>query len=334
MRPATSAAIWRWSPRSSARRRAEVEAVLTILQGFDPPGVCARNLPECLAIQLKERDRFDPAMQALVAHLDLLAQARSGGVAQALRRERRRSDRHDRTKSASSTRSPAWRSGRPWCSRSCRMCSCAPGRDGGFIIELNSDTLPKVLVNQSYSRRSRQDREERQGQDLPRRLPADRDLADPRARSARQDHPESLDRDRAPAGCFLRARRPAPAPAQSQDHRGCHRHARIDGLARHRQQVHGDQPRHLRAEVFLHFGDRGGGRRRGAFGGSRAPSHQAADRCRKPARRAVRRHHRGKAARGRHRHRAANRRKVSRGDAHPSSVQRRREKQTAMGHAP
>ena len=55
---------------------AEVEAVLAILQSFDPAGVCARNLAECLAIQLKERDRFDPAMQALVAHLDLLAQAR------------------------------------------------------------------------------------------------------------------------------------------------------------------------------------------------------------------------------------------------------------------
>ena len=52
---------------------AEVEAVLAIVQSFDPPGVCARNLTECLAIQLKERDRFDPAMAALVGRLDLLA---------------------------------------------------------------------------------------------------------------------------------------------------------------------------------------------------------------------------------------------------------------------
>ena len=52
---------------------AEVEAVLGIVQGFDPPGVCARNLTECLSIQLRERDRFDPAMQALVGRLDLLA---------------------------------------------------------------------------------------------------------------------------------------------------------------------------------------------------------------------------------------------------------------------
>src|SRR3954451_24040826 len=41
---------------------AEVEVVLDIVQGFDPPGVCARNLTECLALQLKERNRFDPAM--------------------------------------------------------------------------------------------------------------------------------------------------------------------------------------------------------------------------------------------------------------------------------
>ena len=44
----------------------EVEAVLGILQSFEPAGICARDLAECLAIQLKERDRFDPAMQALI----------------------------------------------------------------------------------------------------------------------------------------------------------------------------------------------------------------------------------------------------------------------------
>ncbi len=53
--------------------REDVEAVLSVLQKFDPPGVCARNLSECLAIQLRERDRYDPAMQALVENLDLLA---------------------------------------------------------------------------------------------------------------------------------------------------------------------------------------------------------------------------------------------------------------------
>ena len=51
----------------------EVEAVLGILQTFDPTGICARDLAECLALQLKERDRFDPAMQALILRLDLVA---------------------------------------------------------------------------------------------------------------------------------------------------------------------------------------------------------------------------------------------------------------------
>ena len=49
----------------------EIEAVLAVLQSFDPPGICARDLAECLAIQLKERDRYDPAMQALITRLDL-----------------------------------------------------------------------------------------------------------------------------------------------------------------------------------------------------------------------------------------------------------------------
>ncbi len=51
----------------------DVERVLLVLQTFDPPGVCARNLAECLAIQLKERNRYDPFMERLLANLDLIA---------------------------------------------------------------------------------------------------------------------------------------------------------------------------------------------------------------------------------------------------------------------
>src|SRR3546814_14952360 len=50
-----------------------VEAVLALLQDFEPTGIFARSLAECLALQLKERDRYDPAMPTLVEHLDLLA---------------------------------------------------------------------------------------------------------------------------------------------------------------------------------------------------------------------------------------------------------------------
>lgn len=51
----------------------EVERVLLLVQTFSPTGVAARDLAECLAIQLRERDRLDPAMAALLARLDLVA---------------------------------------------------------------------------------------------------------------------------------------------------------------------------------------------------------------------------------------------------------------------
>ena len=51
----------------------EIESVLVTLQTFDPAGICARDLPECLALQLKEKNRFDPFMERLIANLDLIA---------------------------------------------------------------------------------------------------------------------------------------------------------------------------------------------------------------------------------------------------------------------
>ena len=54
---------------------AETQAALDIVQRFEPSGVGARDLAECLAIQLRERDRFDPAMQIFVANLPLVAKA-------------------------------------------------------------------------------------------------------------------------------------------------------------------------------------------------------------------------------------------------------------------
>ncbi len=52
---------------------ADVEAILAIIQQSEPIGVGARTLTECLALQLKDKDRYDPAMAALVDNLDLLA---------------------------------------------------------------------------------------------------------------------------------------------------------------------------------------------------------------------------------------------------------------------
>src|SRR3546814_4697788 len=52
---------------------AEVEAVLGRIQTFDPTGVGARDLAECIALQAKEADRYDPCMARLIEHLDLVA---------------------------------------------------------------------------------------------------------------------------------------------------------------------------------------------------------------------------------------------------------------------
>jgi RNA polymerase sigma-54 factor len=128
---------------------ARVEAVLALLQTFNPPGVCARNLAECLANQLKERDRFDPAMQALVAHLDLLAKRdlaalrRCCGVGDEdlvdMIAEIRRLDPKPGIRFGSTVVQPV-----------IPDVFVRPAPDGSWMIELSSDTLPKVLVNQAY----------------------------------------------------------------------------------------------------------------------------------------------------------------------------------------
>ena len=50
-----------------------VEDTLAQVQEFDPVGVFARDLRECLALQLKDLDRLDPAMAALLDNLDMVA---------------------------------------------------------------------------------------------------------------------------------------------------------------------------------------------------------------------------------------------------------------------
>ena len=206
--------------------RADVEAVLAILQTLDPPGVCARNLTECLAIQLKERDRFDPAMQTLVEHLDLLAKRDLA----ALRRLCGVND-EDLADMIAEIRNlnpkPGLAFGSTMVQPIVPDVFVRAASDGTWQVELNSDTLPKVLINQRYYAQVSKTTHNDKRQELPRRLPADRDLAGARARSARQDHPQSVERDRAPAGRLLRQGRAAFAAAQSQDRRRRHRHARV-----------------------------------------------------------------------------------------------------------
>jgi len=128
---------------------AEIESVLTVLQTFDPPGICARDLAECLTIQLRERNRYDPAMQALIARLDLVARrdfpalkkicaVGDEDLADMIAELRRLNPK------------PGLAFGSAIVQPIVPDVFVRPAPDGAWLVELNSDTLPKVLVNQTY----------------------------------------------------------------------------------------------------------------------------------------------------------------------------------------
>jgi len=130
-------------------QRHDVELVLAVLQTFDPPGVCARSLTECLAIQLKDRNRYDPAMQALVEHLDLVAKRDLAG----LRRlcgvtEEDLADMIIEIRTLNPK--PGLTFGSTMVQPIVPDVFVRPALDGTWQVELNSDTLPKVLINQRY----------------------------------------------------------------------------------------------------------------------------------------------------------------------------------------
>ncbi|MGA7546491.1 MAG: RNA polymerase factor sigma-54 [Methyloceanibacter sp.] len=126
-----------------------VEATLAVMQGFEPCGVFARNLRECLTLQLKELDRYDPAMAALIENLNLLAVHDMA----ALKRICRVSDEDlcDMVQEVKRLNpKPGLKYGTSPTQAIVPDVLVRTLPDGSFHVELNSDTLPKVLVNQSY----------------------------------------------------------------------------------------------------------------------------------------------------------------------------------------
>lgn len=127
----------------------DVTDVLRVLHTFDPAGICARSLSECLAIQLREQDRYDPAMRALVEHLDLLAKRDIGAL-----RKICGVDDDDLSDMIGEIRrldpKPGLKFGASRTQTVVPDVYVRPAPDGGWLVELNSDTLPKVLVNQVY----------------------------------------------------------------------------------------------------------------------------------------------------------------------------------------
>jgi RNA polymerase sigma-54 factor len=128
---------------------ARVEAVLARLQGFEPVGVFARSVPECLAIQLKDRNRFDPAMAALLDNLELLARRDLAGLKRACG-----VDDEDLREMIGEIRSLTPRPGAAFGGEPVQPVVpdvfVREGSQGDWRVELNSDTLPRLLVDQRY----------------------------------------------------------------------------------------------------------------------------------------------------------------------------------------
>ncbi|MEE2689378.1 MAG: RNA polymerase factor sigma-54 [Pseudomonadota bacterium] len=126
-----------------------VKSVLCRLQEFDPPGVFARSLKECLTLQLQDKGRLGSAMELLVDNLELLGNRDKAGLLKicgvdeqelmAMVAEIRALD----PKPASSYREEAVQSVTP-------DILMQPHPDGGWNLELNQETLPRVLVNNQY----------------------------------------------------------------------------------------------------------------------------------------------------------------------------------------
>ena len=131
---------------------AEVEQVLKVLKTFDPTGVFAANLQECLALQLQERNRYDPAMETLIMHLPLVAKRDFAALRQLCKVNL--DDLHDMV---AELRQLNPRPGHAFGSDP--VVPVVPdilvraGQDGSWLIELNSETLPRVLVNNPYAAR-------------------------------------------------------------------------------------------------------------------------------------------------------------------------------------
>jgi RNA polymerase sigma-54 factor len=126
-----------------------VEDVLSLVQSFDPAGVAARSLGECLALQLKEQNRFDPQIAKLIDHLDLLAQHNLSALRRAIGVDMDElADMIQELKALNPK--PGLRFGTVQVQPVVPDVLVRAAKDGSWIVELNNETLPRVLVNRSY----------------------------------------------------------------------------------------------------------------------------------------------------------------------------------------
>lgn len=127
----------------------DIEAVLRILQCCDPIGVFSRSLAECLRLQLREKNRLDPVMEKLLSHLDLMA---SGDIAklQKVCGEDQETVRDMLAEIKSLDPKPGSRFSAEMVQVMIPDVFVKPDHKGGWEVELNNETLPRVLLNRRY----------------------------------------------------------------------------------------------------------------------------------------------------------------------------------------
>ncbi|HEY8950451.1 MAG TPA: RNA polymerase factor sigma-54 [Rhizomicrobium sp.] len=129
--------------------RQTVEEVLKVIQGFEPTGVGARDLAECLALQLKELGRLDPIMQAFLANLELVAKREISKLCELCG-----CDAEDISDMIAEIRGLTPKPGLAFGSEPVQPVVpdvfVRESNDGGWHVELNADTLPRLLVNSRY----------------------------------------------------------------------------------------------------------------------------------------------------------------------------------------
>ena len=127
----------------------DIVPVLERLQTVDPPGMFARDLKECLALQLKEKGRLDSIMQTFLDNLELLAKRDLKGLMKVCG-----TDEEDIQDMVMEIRALDPKPGRIFNHDVAQTVVpdvlMRPAPDGGWLVELNAETLPKVLVNNTY----------------------------------------------------------------------------------------------------------------------------------------------------------------------------------------
>ncbi len=126
----------------------EAERALRLVQDMDPPGVGARSLSECLALQAKAADRYDPAMARLIDNLDLLAKGRMSDLKRICG-----VDDEDLADMVAELRAYDPKPGSQFAPDAGEQA--APDvfvrrTRGGFAVELNGAALPRLLINLRY----------------------------------------------------------------------------------------------------------------------------------------------------------------------------------------